>query len=355
MESFFNRHRNPMILGSVLLLQVVGLAVQLKRPLDPKNPDAGSVRLVRLWAESTLAPFEKLLATVSHGVEESWHDYGNVTGLRHENSVLREQNDRLQIEQARLLVEADQARRLQALLDFKQRFIAQTLAAQVIGSSGSSLSRALYLDKGLADGLQNDMAVIVPAGVVGKVRQVFDSTSQMLLMNDAGSGVGAMLEQSRLYGVVKGSSNGELTLDHIMSDEKIQPGELVVTSGGDRIFPKGLPIGWVESVSPGKDLFLNIKIKPAADLNRLEEVLIITQLQGPQIETADSGPQRAADILAQRLPGLKPKVEANPASAPRLGNNSRASAPPDDPTTTAQPSTPQPLDTEATPKATHPQ
>ena len=313
MESFFSRYRNPMTLGVVLLLQVFGLAVQVKRPVDAQHPEAGSVRLIRLWVSGALTPLERVLVGTGNWLHEGWRDYVNIGGLRRENRELREENEKLHIEQARLSEQAAQAGRLQALLDFKQRFIAQTVAAQVIGSSGTEQSRILYIDRGAKDGLHTDMAVITPEGVVGKVRDVFPGTAQVLVLNDATSGVGALLEQSRLHGVVKGTPTGDLLLDHVMVDEKVEPGERVLTSGGDRIYPKGLPIGTVAKVSPGSDLFLNVRIRPAADLHRLEEVLVVTQSQVAEVESET--PVKAADILAQRLPGVAKKQE-KPSGAP---------------------------------------
>jgi len=316
MENFFVRYRNPMVLSAVLLAQLIGLATQLKRPVDARHPEAGSVRLIRLWAAAIITPGEKLLAWAEHGLNQAWHDYVNVIALRHENTALKSENERLRIEQARLADDATQAHRLQALLDFKEQFITRSVAAQVIGAGGTEQSRVLYIDKGSSDGLQPNMAVITPAGVVGKLRAVFPGSAQVLLMNDVNSGVGAILEKTRVYGVVKGKGSGEVALDHIMGDEKVERGEAVLTSGGDRIFPKGLPIGTVTDVSPGGDFFLNIKVKPAADLTRLEEVLVITEVQAAPPENAESGTQRAADILAQRLPGLKPKPPGNAPQVP---------------------------------------
>jgi rod shape-determining protein MreC len=103
----------------------------------------------------------------------------------------------------------------------------------------------------------------------------------------------------------------------VMSDETVQPGEKVVTSGGDQIFPKGLPVGTVTKVSPGPELFLNIRVKPAADLSRLEEVLVITQQEEKQPFLADgAAPIRAADILAQRLPSVPDRPPDDPNKPP---------------------------------------
>ena len=126
---------------------------------------------------------------------------------------------------------------------------------------------------------------------------------------------GALLEKSRLQGVLRGTANGEVVLERVMSDEQVVPGETVLTSGGDQIFPKGLPVGTVTKVGSGKDLFLNIKIRPAADLSKLEEVLVLVEKQERQ-STADEGVRmRASDILAQRLPSVPDKPAANAASA----------------------------------------
>jgi rod shape-determining protein MreC len=213
--------------------------------------------------------------------------------------------------------DAQQARRLQTLLGFREQFILQTIAAQVIGSSGSEQSRSVYIDKGWSDGVKPDMAVITAAGVVGKVLRVFNkTTSLVLLVNDQTSGVGAILEKSRLQGVLRGTPLGEVVLEKVMSDETVQPGERVLTSGGDRIFPKGLPVGTVTQVSPGAELFLNIRVKPAADLGRLEEVLVITQQVEREPAVSDGSSMRAADILAQRLPSVPDRPPDDPNKPP---------------------------------------
>ena len=160
------------------------------------------------------------------------------------------------------------------------------------------------------------MAVITSDGIVGKVLMVYPSVSQVLMINDQSSGVGAMLEKTRLQGVVRGTPNGEVTLERVMSDEQVPVGETVLTSGGDQIFPKGLPVGTVSNVGPGKDMFLKIKMKPAADLSKLEEVLVLTEKQESE-PAAETGVRvRAADILAQRLPSVpdKPAVDAKAAA-----------------------------------------
>ena len=328
MESFFSRYRNSAVLALVLLAQVIGLAVQLKRPLDPNNPDAGTVRLLRSWVIGAITPVEKVFVSSTRFMRRTWHDYINVVGLRMENRDLREQNEKLHMELARQSESASQAERLQVLLEFKQHFLGSTLAAQVIGSSGSDSSRVVYIDKGTRDGLKPNMAVITPHGIVGKLRDVYRSSAQVLMFNDSSSGVGAILEDSRLHGVVKGTPAGEIMLVHIQADEKVQPGEKLVTSGGDRIYPKGLPIGTVSEVSPGPELFLNVRVKPAANLTRLEEVLVITQTPDANLESAEGQtPVRASDILAQRLPSVPKKPETTSPKADKKTTPGQAGTP----------------------------
>ena len=305
MESFFSRYKNPLLLMAVLFIQVIMLATQVKRPDDPKNPSSGGTRLIRVWAVNIATPVEKAFIGAGRFIRNTWHNYVDLHDVRSQNRKLQADVDRLRMEQVKLKEDAEQAHRLQALLEFKQKFIGTTLAAQVIGTSGSEQSRVIYIDRGAHHGLKQDMAVITPDGIVGKVREVYFMSSQVLLINDRDSGAGVILEKSRLQGDLHGSSQGETLVKNVMSDEKVDIGDQVVTSGGDRIYPKGLPVGVVTAVNPDPDrtLFLSIAVKPSTNLNRLEEVLVVTKMteELPNVNQL-SGPIRAADILAKRLP-----------------------------------------------------
>src|SRR5580658_1089548 len=306
MESVLGRYRNLIVLVGVLFAQVLGLAIQVKRT-TPSEP----TRLIRIWAVGTVTPLEKALVWTQTSTSNLWHNYFYLRGVRAENRALKAQIERMSLERVRISQDADQARRLQALLGFKEQFISLTLAAQVIGGSGSELSRSVFIDKGSRDGVKPDMAVITADGIVGKVLHVYHATSEVLLINDQSSGVGAILDQTRLQGILNGTPAGELVLGRVMSDETVPPGEMVLTSGGDGIFPKGLPIGKVSKVTPGSDLFLNIHVRPAADLSRLEEVLVVTKIDERQAQPAQTGAARAIDILAARLPGVPSKSESD--------------------------------------------
>jgi rod shape-determining protein MreC len=334
MDFLLGRYRNLTILVGVLFLQVLGLAVQVKRT------DQESTRLIRIWAVDAITPFEKALIWGQNTSNNLWRNYFFLRGVRAENRDLKQQIEQMRLEQVRMSEDAEQAHRLQQLFAFKEQVISKTVPAQVIGSSGSDLSRSIYIDKGSNDGIAPDMAVISAKGIVGKVLRVYPSTALVLMINDQTSGVGAMLEKSRLQGVLKGTPDGAVVLERVMSDEQVAPGETVLSSGGEQIFPKGLPAGTVTKVSPGHEMFLNIQVRPAADLSRLEEVLVVTQKQEHDAVAENTGRVRAADILAQRLPSVpdKPVGEGagTGASAPASsgstaaysnGNNAAPTAP----------------------------
>ena len=318
MENFFVRYKNPLVLMAVLLIQVIALATQVKRP-DPKSSHPGSTRLIRVWAVTAITPVERAFIGTGHFFRNTWHNYVDLHGVRKQNSDLQAEVERLRMEQVRLKEDAQQAQRLQALLGFRESFIHQTLAAQVIGTSGSEQSHVIYIDKGSLAGIKQDMAVVAADGIVGKVKDVFPLSSAVLMISDRESGAGVILEKSRLQGILRGSTLGELQVDDIMADEKVEAGEQLITSGGDRIYPKGLPVGTITGAIPDRESypFLAIKVKPAANLNRLEEVLVITKMseQSPSA-VSENGRGRAAEILAQRLPTV-PKTEQKPGVGPQ--------------------------------------
>jgi len=327
MESFFTRYRNLIVLLAILLVQIVGLAVQVRRTdegrrtFDPKDPSG--VRLIRLWAEGLVAPPERGIQSAKMTAIDVWQSYLYLRHVREQNQDLQKTVDRLRLEQAALLEDARQGERLQALLDFQHRYIYTTLAAQAIGSSGSDQSRVFYLDKGSDNGLKPDMAVITADGIVGKVRDVFPTTAQVLMINDQTSGAGVILETTRIRGILTGNASGRLEVVGILADDRIKPGEKVLTAGGDLVFPRGLPVGEVEKVvrDPDRDAFIDVIVKPAAHIDRLDEVLVITNTQprfSPEEQqdlatseavmgaeaAAIKDQLKASEIMAERLPGL---------------------------------------------------
>ncbi len=209
------------------------------------------------------------------------------------------------------------------MLGFQQKYIYKTLTAQVIGSSGSDQSRVFYLDKGKDYGLVRDMAVITADGIVGKIREVYPRSAQVLAINDQSSGAGVILETTRIRGILRGNASGQPQIVGILADQRIQPGEKVLTAGGDEIFPRGLAVGVVEKVvrDPERDAFIDVVVKPAAHLDRLDEVLVITSTeprfsdqqqkdiaQSEAVKGAEAADlaekKKASEIMAERLPGL---------------------------------------------------
>jgi rod shape-determining protein MreC len=327
MESFFDRYRNLAVLLVILLAQVIGLATQVRRNRDGHSTldpgDGPGVRLIRLWANALVSPPERFIHSSKLGTDYLWLNYLDLHNVRKQNQDLQKTIDRLRLEQAALLEDARQGQRLQALLHFQEKYIYKTIAAQAIGSSGSQQSRVIYIDKGAADGLARDMAVISPDGIVGKVREVFPHTAQVLVINDQTSGAGVILESTRVRGILRGNAFGQPQIVDVLSDKRIQKGENVLTAGGDQIFPRGLPVGVVDKVvpDPDRDSFINVIVVPAAQLDRLDEVLVIASTQprfSPQ-QQADlaaseelKGPEaaamkeqkKAAEVMAERLPSL---------------------------------------------------
>jgi len=327
MESFFARYRNLVVLLAILMAQIAGLAVQVRRnstgmnTLDPSDPSG--VRLIRLWGNAVISPPERLIHGTKIGLGSLWTDYIDLRHVRDENQDLKETVDRLRLEQAALLEDARQGQRLQALLGFQEKYIYTTVPAQAYGSSGSDRSHVFYIDKGAREGLKPDMAVITADGIVGKVRDVFLHTAQVLAVNDSTSGAGVILETTRIRGILRGDAVGRLEVVGVTADQRIQPGEKILTAGGDLIFPRGLPVGVVEKVvnDPERDGMIDIIVKPAAHLERLDEVLVITSTEprfSPEqqqdlavsdsekgeVPTAIKDQVKASEIMAEKLPGL---------------------------------------------------
>ena len=311
MENIISRHRNLTVLAVVLFAQVLGLAFQVH-----KNTNRGSDRLIRVWAVSAITPLEKAVVHTTAWAADAWNSYFYLRNVSRQNGQLREEIQRLRLEQVRLAEDARQARRLQVLLGFKEQFISQTMPAQVISTTGSDFSRGIYIDKGSRDGIKPDMPIITPDGIVGKVLRVYPTSSLALEINDPSSGAGVILEKSRLQGILKGSAGGGTSVANIMADEKVEPGERVLTSGGDRVYPKGMTVGTVSKVTSA-GTFLNVEVKPAARLNRLEEVLVITKVVEMAPDASEpSGSVRAIDILTERLPSVPPPNPADKSAIP---------------------------------------
>jgi rod shape-determining protein MreC len=261
------RHRPILLLAAVLLLQVLLLAFQIKRGRD--------IRLIRIWSVEAMTPLQRAGTWFGATLHNGWKGYVDLRHARDENENLRQELARLQIRNEQLESRSQEQERLEKLLNFREAYPSvPNLAAEVIGANADASSQTLYINRGQGDGLRRNMGVITPAGVVGKILEVFPGTSQVLLMSDSDSGIGAMLAPSRTHGVVKGTGGSLLRMDYVVNDEKVTPGEAIVTSGDDRIFPKDLPVGTAAGAQPGNP-FQSISVKPVVRLDRLEEVIVL--------------------------------------------------------------------------------
>jgi rod shape-determining protein MreC len=286
-----SRHKSLTLLATVVVAQVLLLAAQIKRERD--------VRLIRVWALELISPLQRISSWTISGVQHSWGGYIGLRSAQRENDAMHAEMDRLKVRNAELEGRALEADRLAALLNFRSAHAdAPMLAARVIGASPDSGSQVVNIDRGSRDGIRRDMGVITPDGVVGKILAVYPDVSQVLLLDDKESGVGALLADTRTQGPVKGTGEPLLSLEYISVDEKVTVGESVMTSGQDRIFPKDLPVGKVvDFVSDPKSPFMRIHVKPAAHLDRLEEVMVLETRQDLDMRKpvdGDAAPTRSA-------------------------------------------------------------
>ncbi|MBI1749644.1 MAG: rod shape-determining protein MreC [Acidobacteria bacterium] len=262
--------RPLILLVTVVLAQVLLLAVQIKR---------GDVRLIRSWGVWAVTPFQRGGAYLIDSAGSAWNSYVGLRNTRRENEELHNELAQMKLRLAQIEGQAAEAKRLAGLLAFREANAdVPMIAARVVGAGASETSRTLYIDRGEADGVRKNMGVITPEGVVGKVLESFGKTSLILLITDKESGVGALLANSRTQGVVRGTGEPLAEMYYVSNDQDVAAGEAILTSGIDKIFPKDLPVGAVVSAQGGNP-FQVIRVRPAARLDRLEEVLVLLSRQ----------------------------------------------------------------------------
>lgn len=292
MVNLLRRHSVFFTTGSLLLLSLALLVTNTRgsRRIDP----LGVVFL------ELISPISHLSSVVSSAIGGTWNAYVDLVGVRQEREWLRRRVRELESRIERAATVASQNARLQALLDLREAMPGQSVASRITGVDASGLFRTATLNKGERDGVQKGMAVVAPAGVVGKVVSTSPNAARVLLLEDPSSGVDALVQRSRARGIVEGSLHGGCQLKYVKHREDLRVGDLVATSGLDGIFPKGVTVGTIVRLSREEGgLFQTAEIEPAVDFNKLEEVMVV---EAPENEVP---PEASPD---------EPAAEANPAS-----------------------------------------
>jgi rod shape-determining protein MreC len=298
-----SRHRSLFLLGGVVLLQVLLLAVQIKR--------ASQGRLIRVWTVGAVSPFERAGAHGIGGIRSAWNNYFALQNTSRENEQLKRENDTLKLQITQLQAKAAEADRLAGLLKFRQTNVdVPMVGARVIGGTDSA-SQTIYLDRGERDGVKKDMGVITPDGVVGKVIESYKDTSQVLLLTDKDSGVGAMLADSGIQKPVGGTGESMLVMKYVPNEDDVAAGQRVVTSGMDRIFPRDLPVGTIVDIKAGTT-FKQIRVKPAASLERLQEVFVLLTLKPLNLKRDAPAPPQSVPPGGPSASGANPGASEKP-------------------------------------------
>lgn len=230
----------------------------------------------------TVSPPIKALGRISSGVEDVVKDYVWLTDVRQENETLKRQVANLEQKVTDYHEAYIENLRLRRLLDFKITIEAETVAAQVVIHDLTGWFQTLMVDKGFRDNVAPDMAVVNDEGVVGRVLDVSDRFSRILLITDPGSSVDAVVQRNRVRGVLSGKDANGCVLKYVRGNVDVQVGDLIISSGKDGIFPKGLRLGVIQGVFKDPvDLFQKIEVKPLVRLSALEEVLVIKRDLSP--------------------------------------------------------------------------
>jgi len=218
---------------------------------------------------------QRVMSTGVSGVRRVWTGYIGLRHLKQENDALKRELAAAQIAAQEQQALASRARGLEKLLELRDRTSLRTTAAEIIGMAATQDFRTVTIDKGTRDGLRPDMAVIAPAGVVGRIVVPSVRSAKVQLLVDRNAAAGAIVERSRAQGVAVGVGGDRLEMDYVSEVYDIVVGDIVVTSGIDGIYPKGFVIGRVESVERSGGAYKRIVVRPAVDFNAVEEVLVV--------------------------------------------------------------------------------
>ena len=259
--------RPGVLLGAAILLHVVLISAQV-------NTGSG-LPILQVVTFGSFAEVQRGTMALVAGGRNFWFGYIALHQVHLENEALKHELQTLQVRLQHEHAQAQRTDNLRQLLELRERANLDTTAADVIAAAGSPEFRTVTIDKGTNDGLATDMAVISPAGVVGRVILPSRRASKVQLLIDRNAAAGALIERTRVQGVVEGFGDGSLRLEYVPGSSDVKPGDLVVTSGIDGIYPKGFVIGTIEQVGLGSGGYHQITVRPAVDFTRLEEVLVV--------------------------------------------------------------------------------
>jgi len=260
------RQRTGYLFMAVIIGHIILISAQV-------NTDRG-VPVLEAVTFGAFAEVQRGASTLIGGVRTSWDDYLALQSVRSDNEQLRREVAQLQVALQQQRALAQQSRTLVDLLQLREQVQLETVAAAVIAGSASPDFRTLTIDKGSADGLRPDMAVIAPAGVVGRIITPSARAAKVQLLIDRNAAAGAIVERSRAQGVVEGTG-GDLRLNYVSGTADVRSGDVVITSGIDGIYPKGFVVGQIESVERGAGEFGTVVIRPAVDFSSIEAVLVV--------------------------------------------------------------------------------
>lgn len=306
MESLLNRYRNITVLLLVVVAQLVLLAVQVKNDQD--------VRMIRVWTVTAVTPVARVIEGFRGGGLGFLRNYVMLHDVNAENRRLQTEIGRLKVENIFLKNELNTAERAKALQVFQGHTLSKTLAATVILASAGSSASVRFLDRGSFSGVQRGMAVVTPDGIVGKIVNAYPSASEMLMVTDPEFAAGVMSQNGQVHGTMKGQGNPTLCkVDYVPFQEKVEVGDMLYTSGEDRIFPRGFPVGVVKEVRNGQP-FKEIYVQPVGILHGVEDVLII--LEGVHEDIPSTPPANQPVYVAPAPAGPAGQTADPQAAAP---------------------------------------
>jgi rod shape-determining protein MreC len=250
-----------------LVIQTALISIQVTHRFDTS--------FVRVWILDSLAPMEKLVDRSLGSVDYLWENYFALVGLRDENERLRSEVSDLRMKLDKQVEDQAEVKRLRALLSVQDPTVGRTVVARVVGRDPARGNETVTIDKGRSHGVKPDSAVMTPDGIVGRVIHSSNFFSIVQLIIDSQGAVAVLERDTRRQAILTGTGDRHLELEYIEDDNDLKEGAAFITSGLDRIYPKGLPVGVIVSIGPrrGAALFRTMQIRPTTDFGRLEEVI----------------------------------------------------------------------------------